>query len=44
MKKLSDEEEFMFYDERAKLLGSPGYRNMLGKSGLGYIESVITGD
>jgi len=48
MKKLSDEEEFiydvredfMFYDERAKLLGSPGYRNMLGKSGLGYIESV----
>ena len=48
MKKLSDEEDFIFdvredfqfYDEWTKTMGAPGYRNMLGKSGLGYIESV----
>ncbi len=48
MKKLSREKESrfdvredpLFYDEQTKILGSPGYRNMAGKSGLGYIESA----
>ena len=48
MRKLSDEpdfvfdvrEDFRFYERKTKLLvGWPGYRNLPGKSGLGYIET-----
>lgn len=48
MKKLSDEadfifdvrDDFLFYPERTRIIGSAGYRILPGKSGLGYIESV----